>query len=467
MYRLIMDECGYFERHLDPFRPQKLQELVRAGSVIKHIAETRHEFDLATPEAIANLLAFSLWSNSCDLSRHPSGVDESLAQDVFSTMPREKASHVLIDNTNQIIDLLRNLSVAAVSDHNTLSHAASAPLKHAPIDSNTKRKRTVVIIADNAGIEFISDLLWADVLVSSKRIEAVEFHVKFHPTFVSDVTKQDIDDTLHYTEKIAPSLGKRWRHYFRDGIFTVNDHPYYNAYEPYWIVPLDLYQSYRDAEFVVSKGDANARRFHGDRAWDFTLPTESIISYFPVPLLLIRTFKSETVSGVSLDQIREITANMERDWYHSGDYGSIQLIEPRHHRPPLSKSAIAAAVKADGVGTLHTVASVPLKRVEPELEPKDASTQADGVKMEVRELDVDDDGQETYKRVSAENSRDPSEEAAAPTHRHHHHHHHHHHHNHPHKHHHHHHHHHHKPSKDSSNQSSDDSAEPATKPYSV
>lgn len=494
VYRLIMDECKFFERRLDPFRPQKLQELVRAAPVIKHIAETRQEYDLATPEVIANLLAFSLWSNSADLSRHPSGVHETLAQDVFSTMPREKAAHVLIDDTTQIIELLRRLSITPSTETVDLNHASSMPLKRISVSAKSHR-RTVIIIADNAGIEFISDLLWADALVSSKRVEAVEFHVKYHPTFVSDVTKNDVEDTLYFTEKIAPSLGKRWRHYFQDGIFTVNDHPYYNAYEPYWIVPIDLYHSYRNAEFVVSKGDANARRFHGDRAWDFTLPTKSIISYFPVPLILIRTFKSETVSGVSLDQIRELTANMKRDWYHSGEYGSIQLISPRQHRAPMSPSALAASVRADGLGSLHATVSAPLKRDIAD-KPEDHHQETieedeEHERMEVRELDVNDDGQEAYKRVSLDTSsreRDNTplndEEKSLlhhghadnhRGHRHHHHHHHGHHHGtHPHKHHHHHHHHHghhhHHHHHDTPDQekhkqdSSDDSVETAAKP---
>jgi hypothetical protein len=347
VYRLVMDEVNFWEKGIDPFRPQKLQSLVEAESVIRHIETARSQYDHPSPETVANLLNFSLWSNAADLSRHPEGVDSSLADNVFSTSSAESKKKVLVNDSGSILSLLRGIPVQSPS---------------------TSTPRKIIVITDNAGVEFISDLLWADVMISSNRIQKVEFHVKFHPTFVSDVTLADVEDTLVFIEKVAPTLGKRWRDFFKKGIFVARDHFYYNAYEPYWIMPLDLYQDYQSAEFVISKGDANARRFHGDRMWDFTMPTQDIISYFPVPLLLVRTFKSETVSGVSQETILQLVKAMKSDWYHSGEFGSIQLVLPRMDvRSPLPArksassnlvgTAIAAATNAAAAAVADAVAS--------------------------------------------------------------------------------------------------------------
>lgn len=424
-YRLIMDECQYFKLGLDPFRPQKIQELVKAESVIKHIATVRSRYKPATPEIVASLLHFSLWSNAADLSRHPDGVDENVAEEAFSILPERKLNNILINDTQQFEEFLYSLPVM-VSVH-------SLPKK-------------VVILADNAGVEFISDLLWADVLISSSRIQRVEFHVKLHPTFVSDVTRQDVEDTLTFVEKVAPKLGARWRKYFLTGAFTVNDHPYYNAYEPYWIMPTDLYQTYSEAEFVVSKGDANARRFHGDRQWDFTTPTRDIISYFPAPLILVRTFKSETVSGVSMETIKGLVQAMKLDWYHSGEYGTIQLIEPRkkssHGLPqPMPSPA------ADADTTLSPTPFTKSKESEydiqtPPLRLQDThilqhltdhellDSDTDPLELEVREMAHDGDSKHHKSKSSSHTHHHHHQQQQQPQHHHHHEHHHHHHHHH-------------------------------------
>lgn len=433
-YRLLMDECDYFATHNDPFRPQKLQSLVDAESVINHISSARDQYDLSNTEALVNLLHVSLWSNAADLSRHPQGIDSTLADTVFSTMPDTKRSHILINHCSAIIDLIQSLP----------------PIK----DSSSQTTPKVIILCDNAGIEFLSDLLWADLLISSQRIQRVEFHVKFHPTFVSDITKYDVEDTLVFVEKVAPDLGRCWREYFADGKFVLLEHPYYNTYEPFWVIPLDLYNSYQQAAFVVSKGDANARRFHGDRAWAFSTPTEQIVSYFPVPLLLIRTFKSETVSGVSADIIHELAKAMKSDWYHSGEYGTIQLIRPRNFMastlspsakltlspPPFSVKPTSEEHIHIHHGEHHTKHHHSHQPKEPSLPPfsalLDQDYDEDPLELEVREMlhDEDHDGHLEHKRNQRRSSSPPATshalESESYPHSHHHHHHHSHHHHH-------------------------------------
>jgi hypothetical protein len=444
---------------LDPFRPQKLHALVESESVIRHIEHLRSQYDLPTPEMIANLLNFSLWSNAVDLSRHPEGLSASFADNLFHGI-LDRKSNILIDDHQAIVALLQSLPKQ-------------------PEHVKPEKDVTVIIIADNAGMEFISDLLLADVMITSKRITRVEFHVKYHPTFVSDVIKEDVEDTLIFVEKISPILGHRWRHLFKTGAFVTLDHYYYNSYEPYWVVPLDLFVRYQSAAFVISKGDANARRFHGDRAWEFSCPTQAIISYFPVPLMLVRTFKSETVSGLPQSRIEEFAISCTNDWYHSGDYGTIQLLCPTRpiklspqapYKAPIHDSHSESLSASEDLthplsGSAPTSITSPLLltsssehmaahsrlhashshnssgKSQNSLSPTQGAVFAeesdDPLELEIRELSHDDDihGHHYHKRTHGRRS--ASEQPLS-----HHIHHHHHHHHQGHHHHHHHHHHH-------------------------
>ena len=44
-------------------------------------------------------------------------------------------------------------------------------------------------------------------------------------------------------------------------------------------------------------GDANFRRLIGDRHWPWSTRPEDVLSYFPAPLLALRTCKSEVLIG--------------------------------------------------------------------------------------------------------------------------------------------------------------------------
>ena len=306
VYRLIMDACSYFEKRIDPFRPQKLQALVEAkqsirklGQLLKTITANKR---LVTAEELTEMLYMNLWSNAGDLSRHPDGGHGTSILGSSSKMPEK----VLINDTAETQKLFESFELC----------------------DEDKSNETVIILTDNCGIEIIKDMWLGEMLLASKLATKIEFHVKFHPTFVSDVIEDDINDTLFYISNIEPELGKILQKRIDTHHFEIFNHPYYNSFEGMWVMPLELYIRYSNARFVISKGDANARRFHGDRAWEFTTPTEEVISYFPSPLIIIRTFKSETVTGITESIIKEFAHNMISNWYHSGEYGEIQLIYP-------------------------------------------------------------------------------------------------------------------------------------------
>jgi hypothetical protein len=69
------------------------------------------------------------------------------------------------------------------------------------------------------------------------------------------------------------------------------------------------------------------RRLHGDLRWPFTMKTEEIAQYLlrDSPLLLIRTLKSETCSGLTEEQIKQLNDTYP-DWLYSGKFGVIQFL---------------------------------------------------------------------------------------------------------------------------------------------
>jgi hypothetical protein len=49
---------------------------------------------------------------------------------------------------------------------------------------------------------------------------------------------------------------------------------------------------------VISKGDANYRRFTGDALWVPHTPFARVAAFFPAPLLALRTLKSDSIAGL-------------------------------------------------------------------------------------------------------------------------------------------------------------------------
>jgi hypothetical protein len=78
------------------------------------------------------------------------------------------------------------------------------------------------------------------------------------------------------------------------------------------------------ASLVISKGDANYRRAVGDRHWACTTPLEQVVSYFPCPLLLLRTLKSEVAAGLPTGKPEEIS-HQDPSWLTDGRWGMVQF----------------------------------------------------------------------------------------------------------------------------------------------
>jgi hypothetical protein len=74
---------------------------------------------------------------------------------------------------------------------------------------------------------------------------------------------------------------------------------------------------------VIFKGDANYRRVIGDALWPPEITVGEATGYFPAPLLLLRTMKSDALVGLSKGLTDRLDA-ADRDWRINARRGLIQ-----------------------------------------------------------------------------------------------------------------------------------------------
>jgi hypothetical protein len=186
-------------------------------------------------------------------------------------------------------------------------------------------------IHDNAGFEFFSDLVLADLLCTSQLATNAEFYVKKYPWFVSDTTKDDVEymlATMSQTENLK-ELAARWRNNFSSGKWTVDTDMFCTLPRPYCDMEKyapDFYAKLSQSKLVVLKGDLNYRKMLGDINWEYTTALKIALQGFhPTALVTLRTLKADLVVGLAKGVADKIGAKNE-DWMVSGEYGVVQFV---------------------------------------------------------------------------------------------------------------------------------------------
>lgn len=296
-YRRIISAVDYFSTGLDPFAQTKREGLhktiERIRAMSRHLAQVLNDGWQSTH--FLTLLKQDLWGNQVDLSlwsaENRPDHDVS-AQDDF----------LLVDNGT------------AVTNH---------------LNSLTNNSIRVDFIVDNAAFELIGDLCLADYLLSSNHAQEVHLHLKIHPTFVSDATIQDVEDTIAFLKDDADSatqaMGERLGRWGENGRFQLNTHPFWTSPHAMWHMPQNLRQELGKSQLIISKGDANYRRALGDVHWPNTTPINEIVSYFPAPFVSLRTCKSNVIAGLQLNQSETVSAR-DPNWLYNGKWGMMQFI---------------------------------------------------------------------------------------------------------------------------------------------
>lgn len=299
-YRRIVEAVGYFasngRRGTDPFRYQKRRGLEVSADQIDAAFDALEDMlsEGWRPDHVSRLLKADLWGNQADLSLWPAD-DKN-----HPTHAAEDAdSHLLIDTS---LDVARHLA------------------RRQPVNR-------VDVIADNAGFELIGDLVLADYLLTTGTAERVHLHVKLHPTFVSDATEEDVRATADVLGRASREAtragGRRIAEHLTSRRLELRTHPFWTSALAGWEMPDEVHADLSNSALVVAKGDANYRRLLGDRHWPLDAPFTDIVSYLKVPLVALRTYKSEVGCGLQAHQVTALDAK-EPDWRTNGRWGIIQ-----------------------------------------------------------------------------------------------------------------------------------------------
>ena len=286
-YRPLIEAVRWWEKGRDPFVPKKAAEMGSTDlwTTLDKALALRNEPIKERLQALVNL---DLWGNRIDLS-----FSASLAHG-------SDGSHedLLVDDSAAVVEHLMG------------------------------QDGDVHFIADNTGTELAMDLALADALFD-KGIGQVFFHLKLHPTFVSDTTVPDMQIMLAAMQSDERNidtqrLGKRLQTALDEGRLRLAPGAYWNS--PYVLreMPERLQAAFKDAALVIIKGDLNYRRMVDDALWEADAPFADVTDYFPAPLLALRTLKSDAIVGLPSGLAAQLDGEDTR-WRVNGKRGVIQF----------------------------------------------------------------------------------------------------------------------------------------------
>jgi hypothetical protein len=288
-YRQLVERVRFFENPRDPFLPTKREEY--ASPAHADALERALSLEGSPAERLHALFGLALFGNRIDLS-FAASLTRGLASDGddLLTDDREVAVRLCLDGTG--------------------------PLH---------------VIADNAGTELTLDLALVDFALTELRAPVV-LHVKVHPTFVSDATPDDVSSFLgllgdrRFEPRSTPAVAfvERLRTAAQAGRLEVAPHPFWNGPASLWELPDELAARLAAARLVVIKGDANYRRAVNDALWPAETPFSQVLSYFPAPILALRTLKSDAIAGLPAGLAAELDGK-DPTWRVNGKRGVASL----------------------------------------------------------------------------------------------------------------------------------------------
>ncbi|EPQ27316.1 uncharacterized protein PFL1_05238 [Pseudozyma flocculosa PF-1] len=185
LYRLLRTffaRSQHWQRY-DPFSKSKLHTFKSSGTAISALANTieglvnkaasAEKGPESTPEGreilFHEMAQMSLWGNATDLSllTSLSYADLQALQTTGKEQQEARAKFILANDLDQAWRRISSLNGGRVD-----------------------------IVLDNSGFELVSDMIFADWLLSTPHVDEVVFHPKNMPWFVSDVTPPDFRHTI-------------------------------------------------------------------------------------------------------------------------------------------------------------------------------------------------------------------------------------------------------------------------------
>ncbi len=189
-----------------------------------------------------------------------------------------------------------------------------------------KRPSRIAIMADNTGTELLMDLALIDFLLEAGLAKEVRLYLKPQPFFVSDAMTTDVKaglDALQAGGKAARALANRTEDALERRDLALIEHWFSTTSLFYYQLPDDLLAELAGMELVIFKGDVNYRRLLGDAHWPPTAPFADAVSYFPAPLVALRTLKGEIIAGLAPGQAERLAVE-DPAWLVNGRRGVIQ-----------------------------------------------------------------------------------------------------------------------------------------------
>ncbi|MEL7148798.1 MAG: ARMT1-like domain-containing protein, partial [Bacteroidota bacterium] len=180
------------------------------------------------------------------------------------------------------------------------------------------------IVLDNAGVELFTDLLLVHHLIQSKSVAQVSLHFKQQPIFVSDALIKDFWSLIEFLEGTGCSgFCSDFRRWIEEDSIRLFFHPFWTTPSFYTQLPEDVIPN-DTRTVVISKGDANYRRFFEDRDFPYSANFPRLFHHCRYNLFALRTLKSELQTNLDPEKVSEIT---DHDWMVNGQYAVIQNLK--------------------------------------------------------------------------------------------------------------------------------------------
>ncbi|KAJ3378522.1 deoxycytidyl transferase [Entophlyctis sp. JEL0112] len=294
----------------------------------------------ATPSGfkthLRELLLLSLWGNATDLSMF-AGLSEEQVQKMHSEASGE--ANIVSNHIPEILDYFDSAFPTPSADVG----ASFAPISHA--DGGRRR---VDFVLDNSGFELFSDILLADYLHQTGRVQKTVFHCKPIPWFVSDTLPSDFDWLLSalagpteffdapFTAKqeaCAKALQARCRGYIDSGAWVITSDPIWCTFWAHEHIHQEAPHIYgewmQESGAVIFKGDLNYRKLVYDCRFPATTPFRTAIgSIAQLPAVIsLRTNKSDPIVGLAQGVEERLLSTGHNDWRWSGKFAVVEFCQ--------------------------------------------------------------------------------------------------------------------------------------------
>lgn len=260
---------------------------------------------------------------------------ESLEMFLFVSLWSMQKDRKLICNDDSVTGTAKKRRAFADGIRSQMSYLASndiaAVLKI--FDEGKSGRGDVSIILGNTGKELAADLALAYTLLTSNLCETVTFHTKRYTANEFGATNVDVyghvehlADPVHSSVWAVRHFGEALRTLIFTGRLKIEDDEFWCLPTPLWELPPHLEAKLSSCRLVIIKGDDNYNRMLGSLDWPISMESNSVLSYWHVPVCALRVLESEI--GCGFDDSTARPAGFNKAFMNSGKWGQVQFYAP-------------------------------------------------------------------------------------------------------------------------------------------